>query len=346
MWRILCMLGPPTMSLYKRGNIWWSRIELDGVLYRFSTKTAHKNSARGIEAAWRTDMAKGRAGLTSPTLSNFATRFLNYLPGRVSKPTFTFYISHFKVLLDFPELADRPLDRIDSALIEEFVTWRKKQKGRGAETVTNTTVNHNLRTLNRALRLAQEWGVIARAPKVQLLTGENQREYVLSEETVRNFAEGKALIGKLVPFLVDTGLRRREVCELKWDAVNLDGKVITVTKGKTKHSRRKIPLTIRAAEILEELKKTATTPYVFVLRERDRITGTWASHAFLKVRRRLKLPEACVLHSTRHTFCTRLGEKGVDAFTIQRLAGHASVLISQRYVHPSTELSGAISLLD
>jgi integrase len=35
----------------------------------------------------------------------------------------------------------------------------------------------------------------------------------------------------------------------------------------------------------------------------------------------LLLPWDCVIHSTRHTFCTRLGERGADAFTIQRLAG-------------------------
>ena len=34
---------------------------------------------------------------------------------------------------------------------------------------------------------------------------------------------------------------------------------------------------------------------------------------------------------------TRLGEAGADAFTIMRIAGHSSVTISQRYVHPSPE---------
>ena len=32
---------------------------------------------------------------------------------------------------------------------------------------------------------------------------------------------------------------------------------------------------------------------------------------------------------------SRLGESGADAFTIQRVAGHHSVTMSQRYVHPS-----------
>jgi len=34
---------------------------------------------------------------------------------------------------------------------------------------------------------------------------------------------------------------------------------------------------------------------------------------------------------------TRLGEAGADAFTIMKIAGHSSVTIPQRYVHPSPE---------
>jgi integrase len=39
-----------------------------------------------------------------------------------------------------------------------------------------------------------------------------------------------------------------------------------------------------------------------------------------------------VLRSLRHTMLTRLGESGVDAFTIMRITGHSSIVISQRYV--------------
>ena len=44
-----------------------------------------------------------------------------------------------------------------------------------------------------------------------------------------------------------------------------------------------------------------------------------------------------VLYSLRHTLLTRLGEAGADAFTIQKVAGHSSITISQRYVHPTPE---------
>jgi site-specific recombinase XerD len=42
-----------------------------------------------------------------------------------------------------------------------------------------------------------------------------------------------------------------------------------------------------------------------------------------------------VLYSFRHTFLTRLGESGCDAWTLARIAGHSNISISQRYVHPS-----------
>jgi integrase len=44
-----------------------------------------------------------------------------------------------------------------------------------------------------------------------------------------------------------------------------------------------------------------------------------------------------VLYSLRHTFLTRLGQSGCDVWTLARIAGHASITISSRYVHPSED---------
>jgi integrase len=43
------------------------------------------------------------------------------------------------------------------------------------------------------------------------------------------------------------------------------------------------------------------------------------------------------LYDLRHTFLTRLGEVNTDPFTIQRIAGHSSITMTQRYVHPTPE---------
>jgi len=44
-----------------------------------------------------------------------------------------------------------------------------------------------------------------------------------------------------------------------------------------------------------------------------------------------------VVYSLRHTFLTRLSETGCDAWTLARIAGHGSIGISTRYVHPSED---------
>lgn len=42
--------------------------------------------------------------------------------------------------------------------------------------------------------------------------------------------------------------------------------------------------------------------------------------------------EQFVLYSLRHTFLTRLGESGCDAWTLARITGHSNVSMSSRYV--------------
>jgi hypothetical protein len=44
-----------------------------------------------------------------------------------------------------------------------------------------------------------------------------------------------------------------------------------------------------------------------------------------------------VVYSARHTFLSRLGKSGCDAWTLARIAGHSNISISMRYVHPSSE---------
>ena len=88
--------------------------------------------------------------------------------------------------------------------------------------------------------------------------------------------------------------------------------------------------------------------YVFTSKGgRKPLTRHYPSEQFRVIRDALNLGTDYVLHSTRHTFSTRLGKAGADAFTIQKLAGHSSITISQRYVHADREVKeSAIRLLD
>jgi len=110
-----------------------------------------------------------------------------------------------------------------------------------------------------------------------------------------------------------------------------------VREGKSRHARRAVPRTSRSRLMLEARRKAALSLRVFAEGgwppnaeyqrcppTRQGSTGAWTSAEF-------------VLHSLRHTFCTRLGEAGAEVFLIQRLAGHHSVTVSERYVHPTPE---------
>ena len=120
---------------------------------------------------------------------------------------------------------------------------------------------------------------------------------------------------------------------------------LQVRDGKTKNAHRTVPLAIRVGRLLAKKRKTAKPGWVFPGDSPDKpLLGTSLAHMHAKVcrpgtgkERRLLFPKEFVLHSLRHTCLTRLGEAGADAFTIMKLAGHSSVTISQRYVHPTGE---------
>ncbi len=46
-----------------------------------------------------------------------------------------------------------------------------------------------------------------------------------------------------------------------------------------------------------------------------------------------------VIYSMRHTCLTRWAESGMDTFTLKKLAGHANVSTTMRYVHMSDSRS-------
>jgi integrase len=53
------------------------------------------------------------------------------------------------------------------------------------------------------------------------------------------------------------------------------------------------------------------------------------------------------LHDLRHTFASRLLEKGADLETVRSLLGHCSITMTQRYVHSQDEAKKrAVELLD
>jgi integrase len=104
---------------------------------------------------------------------------------------------------------------------------------------------------------------------------------------------------------------------------------LRIRSGKSKNAKRTVSLTARVTAMLESRLRTG--PHVFELCE------STLQHQHQKLRDKLGLDPEFVLHSLRHTMLTRLGEAGVDAFTIKRIAGHSSITVSERCVHSATD---------
>ena len=341
------------MSLYRRGDVWWSRIVRRGERIDRTTRQRNKADAQRVEARWITQITQAGESLAPlrqtqyPLLMfQFEERFFAYLKNNTSARTAEFYRQAWK---PFASRFAGHITQITPASVEAWVQERRKH-------VSVARTNATLRTLRRALRLAEEWKLILKAPKITLLPGEHAREFVISDELLKKMLKHEdctQLLRSLLPFLIDCGLRISEACTRQWEHIGLEPKTgatlgwVYVERGKSKAAKRYVPLTQRAHTILKKLKKVSTSPYVFPAADGGQLSRHWASEQFRTLRDAMELPDDCVVHSCRHTFCTRLGESGCDAFTIMKLAGHSSITISQRYVHPTPErLESAIMRLE
>jgi integrase len=340
------------MSLYKRGDTWWMEFVKDGRRIRRSTGLSNRREAQKIEDAFKTQIEKGEVGIEdhkpAPTLREFAQQFADFISTRhADKPqTIDFYAKKLKQVLRYEPVREMRLDRIDEAVVERFVVWRRRS-------VSATSVNRELATLRRLLNVAKEkYKIIKTVPKITLLSGERHRDFVLSHEQEQRYLEATPEPLKTVAIvLLDTGLRVGEALNLRKEDVHIEpvGNArygwLHVRSGKSKNAKRNVPMTGRVSAAVAPLLEDRSSIWLFPGESPERpLLVTSLAHMHIRVcrpgsgkKRRHIFPKEFVLHSARHTCLTRLGSAGTDAFTIMKLAGHSSVTVSQRYVHPTPE---------
>lgn len=313
---------------------------------RESTKQGNDKVARQMEAAHRTSLAKGEVGIREkkpvPTLAEFADRqFLPWAESTFSaKPkTWLYYRNGVRRLEAFAPLALLTLD--DPRLAEKIAGYIAQRQSKGLEV---SSLNRELQVLRRLLHLAVEWGFSQHAPKIKMLPGEHHREFVLSpNEEAKYLAVAREPLASVATILADTGMRPEECYRLRWEFVTwVNGRhgTLMVTHGNTAAARRVLPMTPRVRAILQSRWEAAGKPlegYVWPVPSKSghlEPSNLKKQHA-----RALKDSKVrtFVLYSLRHTFLTRLGASGCDVWTLARIAGHSSVAISARYVHPSED---------
>lgn len=332
------------MSIYKRGGIYWYKFMWVGKLVRESTKQGNDKVARQMEAAHRTSLAKGEVGIRErsavPTLVEFCeNRFEPWVESTTAKKTWLdFYRVGLRAIKSCRSLASLRLDEITSERATEFGAYRQ------AQGLQVSTVNSSLRVLRRVLRIASEWGILGTVPKIKMLPGEQHRERVVSfDEEARYLAVARQPLASVGAVLVDTGLRPEECYRLRWESITwMNGRngTLLVTHGKTKAARRVLPMTPRVRSIFEHRWAVASSPQEGWIWAAPTQSGHIESSSLKKQHRKALRASGVrpfVLYSLRHTFLTRLGESGCDAWTLARIAGHSSITISARYVHPSED---------
>jgi integrase len=383
--------------IFKRGKFYWYEFEFRGRRYRGTTSVligkgvrgeeSPKEKAKQVEAAKRTELALGNAGIKkrppAPQFSDFVKQFENWLTAeRASKPnTVQFYKDRIRQLLRFDKLRNAPLDLIDEQLVADYIQWRTKQTRQYAlrmkegieladtfEPVSIACVNRDLKALKRVLNIARIWKVITVVPIIQLLPGERNHERVLSHaEEALYFNAAPLLLRQFATVMIDTGMRPEEICRMRWENVSLEPVngakygYLHNPQGKTKWAKRNLSLTARVQALLGMRHEAAAKPkegWVFTGGHKDgHVAYSTIDSQHGRTITRLNAKDAegnepknpitpFRLYDLRHTFLTRLGEANTDPFSIQRIAGHSSIVISQRYVHPTPErLEDAFSRL-
>ena len=131
-------------------------------------------------------------------------------------------------------------------------------------------------------------------------------------------------------------MRRGELLNLQWEQVDLQSCTITIKQSKSGKVRH-VPINKKTQEAVECIPEPHTG-YVFVYRG---LPIKAVKTTFAGAVRRAGIPH-CTLHSTRHTFATRLVLAGVDLASVMQLLGHANISTTMKYAHPAPWLSGRL----
>lgn len=333
------------MGLVKRGKYWCMRFTYQGRQVRRSTGTADRRLAEAILGKVRAQIIEGRFFETleekTRTFDELMERYLTEHAAKKSEPRH--YQGYAKNLTAF--FGGRTLAEITPKLIAEYKALRYTAGLKPA------SINRELASLKKAFNLAvREWEWCRENPvsKVSMERENNKRDRWLSVEEEAPLLQGCApWLHDLVMFALHTGMRMGEILELTWRGVDFSRRTVMVVRSKN-GERRTIPVNETVLSVLKQKSKVRSL----------RTDLVFCSHVFtpmesghLRRSFRLALGKAKIedfhFHDLRHTFATRLVQAGVDLYKVQRLLGHKSPIMTQRYAHHYPEsLRDGVEMLD
>ncbi|MDR1031889.1 MAG: site-specific integrase [Holosporales bacterium] len=190
--------------------------------------------------------------------------------------------------------------------------------------------------------------------KIKKPSEDNRRSRFLSQEESITLLEELSKVSPTVHDIalisLKCGLRAGEVFKLTWNDVDFRNGTILIKDTKSGRNRNAI-MTKDVKEMLER-RRGLSSGLVFLSRTGEQITEV--SDAFTRAVERLGFNEGItdrrqkvVFHTLRHTYASRLVMSGVDLYTVQRLMGHSTISMTERYSHLAPDhLKKAVSMME
>lgn len=273
-----------------------------------------------------------------PTLAEFAEQWISHCEGERQSPA-TIY-SKRDLLKNhlIPVLGNRPLNVLHLEI--EMQRLKVSMKAYKA-----SSLNLCLTYVQALLRVAQRLGILdykACISKVRVKEEEDtivfyepgQYEHLLAGAQAKSPESFACLL-----LAGEAGLRRGEILALRWsdliferNAIEVKTSVWNGRRGPPKGGKaRRVPMTPRVKEALLALPRERDG--VLVRENGEPATKALVMHLLNAAQRRAKFPITYGPHVLRHTYCTGLLLAGVDLRTVQKLAGHADLATTAKYLH-------------
>ncbi len=265
-------------------------------------------------------------------------------------------------------IGDKQLAYLTTADVQKFYNHIKQHGRAERHPVHGYALSDNMvrsvhMVLHQALDVAVKERLIVRNPTHGTTIPKIHRaeKQVLDDEQLDKFLNAI----KQEPYWYDffyleimTGLRRGEICGLKWSDVNFTDGTLTVKRSvgkglggivigetKTDASMRKILLPRSVATLLQEKRKHAVSEWVFPHSTKP-FEPLHPNSAYAKLKSILKcanLP-SIRFHDLRHTFATHAMQGGVDAKTLAGILGHTDASFTlDTYTHVTGDMQKSAS---
>lgn len=301
------------MSLWKRGKLYWSFIYVDGIRYSQSTGTGNLRQATLIEQRFREELNLKRHQIIQPAPQmSFGELTARFLAEGDARP---WHIDRLKLLL--PYWSETPIGRIHKAMTTDY-----RKRRHAAKAVTDTTINRDLEALRHILFWSVDEGLLTANPlsRMRLIPERRKPRSVLGlDEEEQLLAAAATHLRSIIVTALDTGMRRGELLNQRWEHVDFNRNLLFVSRSKTAGGEgREIPFTNRVYELLLAERKEEGLLFTYKGKPIRIIKTAWKAavrRAGIRYRR---------FHDLRHTFNTRLMEAGVMQEVRKTLMGHSS----------------------